>query len=255
MMNETVTEISRPKKPYLVQRIELAGEVRGRNGKKTKVDYRKIKCVHGGVPEVYDGRAVNNAEESGDMRKQFMSYDYMGSSEFEWGAVPRAYWRFLRAFDKKEGSLKVVDMLESVHGQKERFYIFAPNATMDMAVAFLKYVCMSVVKEGRCYMGLKEGLRLDAVLFHETPMNDRTRDQYYIKARNKNDFDHVGWFDLDNAYYIFWDRGDIAQAFSNLHDFGDILSLEAEEVDFRKDFPLGEIPKPNDYFKPLVDAK
>lgn len=56
----------------------------------------------------------------------------------------------------------------------------------------------------------------------------RARD---IEQMRNNELSHIGWLDLDNDYFVFWKRQDIAQAFSNLHDFGDVLSMQSELID------------------------
>ena len=248
-MNDTIE----PHIPYLVQRIELASAIRGRNGKKRKIDYRDIKCVHGGIPAEYDRKAVNDSEASQAMRSKFMSYAYMGSSEFEWGAIPQAYWRFLRAFEKGEGTIQAVELSTGVEGESEKFRIFAPKSTVEIAKAFLKLVSYSIYTKGTAYLGLKETLGFDQALFPTAKRLDgEYRSSYRLDARKKNELDEIGWFDLNNCYFIFWDRSDIAQAFSNLHDFGDIHPLETEVINFRKDFANGKIPERREYFKPFI---
>ena len=72
------------------------------------------------------------------------------------------------------------------------------------------------------------------------------------KDRTKNELDLIGWFDLDNCFNIIWDRGDIAQAFSNLHGFGNVLNLETEIYDVRDGFS-GQPPESREYFKAVLD--
>jgi hypothetical protein len=222
-----------PKRPYLLQRIDLAGEAQNTNNRKNKIDYRTVKCVHGGVPDTYANSAINNVEEHKKMRSRFMSYDYMGSSEFEWGAVPQSYWRFLHSFKHGFGEIKVVDLYEGYHGQQERFWIFAPKSTMPVAVSLLKLIGMNVFAKGQAYLQTKEHLGgIVDCLFPETkPAGASMMRERDIEQMRNNELSHIGWMDIDNDYFVFWKRQDIAQAFSNLHDFGDVLSTQSELID------------------------
>ena len=224
-----------PKTPYLIQRIELSGDSRYVNGRKHKVDYRKLSKVLGDVPDKYDGQACENAEEMQKIRRTFMKYDNMGSAEFEFGALPRAYWKFLHAFKSGNGHVERVDMWGGVNGDTEKFWIFAPNSTMQVAKDFLLHVCNGVYQNGVARMHLKEGLRFDRALFPNLKSLDgRPRDSYVVNERLNNEMNYCGWFDLDNSYFIFWDRPDIAQAFSVIHGFGDVRGLESKVIDIRE---------------------
>jgi len=137
--------------------------------------------------------------------------------------------------------------------QVEKFWVFAPKNTVHVATAFLKLVSHIASHQGYARIGLKEGLGFDSALF---PKNKRTdgfdRDSYAMRKRRENTLDQIGWFDLDNCYYIFWDRGDIAQAFSNLHDFGNVLNLEVETYNLHEGF-VG-VTDAREYFKTVIDG-
>jgi hypothetical protein len=256
--NDTIV----PKQPYLVQRIVLGSDAKSKRGpnanpnaplKTSKIDYRKVKCVHGGVPSTYDKKAVNDPEAAMAARKGIYNYDYMGSSEFEWGAVPLAYWKFLRAFDLGNGIIKRIEINNPSTGEIEKFWIFAPKNTVNVATAFLRIVCHLAAQQGYARIGLKEGLRLDAALFPKNnPDDSMGRHSFAIKDRAENTFDQIGWFDLDNCYYIFWDRGDIAQAFSNLHNFGNVLNLDVETYNLHEGF-VG-VTDYRAYFKAVIEG-
>lgn len=246
-MNDTI----KPSKPYLVQRITLGRDARSTQAhrrapyKTSKIDYRKVKCVHGGIPATYEKKAVNDTDAMLEARRGIYNYDYMGSSEFEWGAVPFAYWRFLRAFERGDGIVKRIEITAPT-GESEKFWVFSPKNTVHVATAFLRIVCHLASTDGYTRLGLKEGLRLDSVLF---PNSRTNRDSFAMRDRLENNYDQIGWFDLDNCYYIIWDRGDIAQAFANLHEFGNVLNLEIETYNLHEGFS-----GPIDHYKYFEDV-
>lgn len=261
-MYERESDTIEPSKPYLVQRVTLGSEARSRRGpnahphaplKTSKIDYRKIKCVHGGVPTVYEKSAVNDPEAMTNARRGIYGYEYMGSAEFEFGAVPFAYWRFLRAFERGDGVIKRIEIYDPKTEQVEKFWVFAPKNTVHVATAFLKLVSHLASHQGYARIGLKEGLGFDSALFPKNKGTDGfDRDSYAMRERRENTLDQIGWFDLDNCYYIFWDRGDIAQAFSNLHDFGNVLNLEVETYNLHEGF-VG-VTDAREYFKTVIDG-
>lgn len=76
-------------------------------------------------PFSFGGGLVNGgiSKEGMDLLKDIMSFDYMGSAEFEWGAVPTA----LQALANPE--LKAAT--NSITLKEQEVYIIAPKATID----------------------------------------------------------------------------------------------------------------------------
>lgn len=248
-----------PTKPYLVQRLTLGHSTRSKipdnpNHPRIvrKIDYRKVKCVHGGIPSHYEKAAVNEPEKMREVRKEIYSFDYMGSAEFEFGALPYANWKFLRAFERGDGIIKRIEIRDSKTGQSEKFWVFAPKNTLRIAIALIRLVSYHAIYWGHARISLKEGLGFDSALFPQSKgLDGFDRHSYRIEDRTKNELDLIGWFDLDNCFNIIWDRGDIAQAFSNLHGFGNVLNLETEIYDVRDGFS-GQPPESREYFKAVL---
>ena len=227
--NIGVLFMSNFKNPWLIQRLDLTNETANKNGRRQKIDYRKIKKAnYGKAPETYDGKAVENPDALKEVRSRFMTYDYMGAAEFEFGALPRCMWRMISVMDKGE---LIIQKIEFKYGQdKEVFWIFAVSKTSnEVAKAFIEYVCRSVITRGRCYGLTKETLGFDQVLFPSVKRADGSsieRESWY----NRNDVDTFGWLDIDNDWIAIWDRPDIAQAFANMHGLGDVLALDAHST-------------------------
>jgi hypothetical protein len=141
--------------PYLVQRL-LAP---------TRVDN----------PFSFGGGRIDGgfSEEGMTVLKPIFSFDYMGSAEFEWGAVPEAFQKLYEA-DLIDGFI-TIDNIGTV------WYICAKDIAEDV----IKWIVTAMNgKEGY----LKERLGLRGAL---------TGDRYDQKYK--------GWIELDNPFMFFTD--------------------------------------------------
>lgn len=122
-----------------------------------------------------------------DMLGFAFSFDYMGSSEFEWGAVPECLDRILQKSDSIMCSSFVVHFEhrsfrdEQIRkGQKRVFYICLP-ADEDDVKSRIAHWAMNY-----CYGEMKEAPTVNAAL----AMQNEVR----------------GWIDLTNDFFVFSDE-------------------------------------------------
>lgn len=213
------TGIVTPSAPYCLQRLETA------QASQVRVDYEKIKCVYGEAPAKYDGRAVTNVEAFGEQRKDVFSYDYMGSAEFEFGALPKANWIWARYVDAKDIGIQAVTYSVPGCTDSESFWIFAPNPVLGLARRTLDYIAHNTAVAGSCY-GFKESLYFLENMF---PNNPKLKSKF---SRGSEHWDsYCGYFDIDNCCYVFWKRQDIAEAFARMWGLTSVLDLVSENAD------------------------
>ncbi|MFZ3069052.1 MAG: hypothetical protein WA052_01920 [Microgenomates group bacterium] len=115
------------------------------------------------------------SQEGMDILKDIFSFDYMGSSEFEWGAVPAAL-----NFIAQQSSLKTV-----TSGEIMGVYYICPVSYEEGVKDTIK-----VLLEDEHTLRLKEGCGL----------KDR------VKNLNEWDERNVGWLELDNGFFFFTDK-------------------------------------------------
>lgn len=128
----------------------------------------------------------------GLLRKVF-SFDYMGSAEFEFGALPKALKAIAADVDKL--TVNTIEV-ETKNGNVGMVFVIAREEQMDE-------VCDYISSKGydeydREFM-TKESVRLQANIDGDK-YSDRT----------------VGWFELDNGYFFFTDKTmfqDVCQIF------------------------------------------
>ena len=108
----------------------------------------------------------------GDRWNRLINFDYMGSAEFEWGAIPKAYTRIFGQFD--DYSLHITD-LKTIGGVP--FCLFCRNDRYETILNELK----SYIKEP---YRLKEFSNIEAH-FTRVPKENKTafnRHKYYLKT-------------------------------------------------------------------------
>lgn len=103
------------------------------------------------------------------------SFDYMGSSEFEWGAVPEAF-RFMGE-QASEGNL--------VFGQVSNVF----------------YICPSQYESG-----VKEVIEKLLVDEYSFRLREHCGLKDYFSGKNEFNRDIVGWVELDNGFMFFTDE-------------------------------------------------
>lgn len=117
----------------------------------------------------FGGGLINGGFAPNTMRmlKDIMSFDYMGSAEFEWGAVPSA---FKSLFENKAIEKKVID----INGKP--VYIISPSTIMPDVVEWIKEASSK-------YISLKERLGF----------------QEALEGAKYNDF--KGWIKIEDDRY------------------------------------------------------
>lgn len=132
-------------------------------------------------------------------RRNHWHYDYMGSSEFEWGAIPKAL-RAMAALELKSFQFRL--SLASVAKPmllEDGCAIPDPGGALPVyAIAqpeLLDYVVQTVHKVAANDIRLKENARLHNVIYD---LVSEQRPKFTETTR--------GWFDLDNLFFFFLDR-------------------------------------------------
>jgi hypothetical protein len=116
-----------------------------------------------------------------DILKSIMSFDYMGSAEFEWGAVPAAF-QFL-AEQASKGNILTGD-IATVNG-KHVYYLSPKEYCREAAARILKFL----ETEDEYKLNLKEHCGLREAVF----------------GNGKYKSDVVGWLEIDNGFMFFTD--------------------------------------------------
>lgn len=125
-------------------------------------------------------------------------FDYMGSSEFEWGAVPKTLTRIAEKADRYKTFQFVIPMSAVAKGWRNRSI---PKSADSAATATIYVICdkswVEEVKSRICTWageeynsGLKEDTQLSCVL--------RPTEEWHTYTR--------GWLELDNGFFFFVDR-------------------------------------------------
>ena len=158
-------------------------------------------------PFTFGGGLVNGgiSKEGMKLLSNIFSFDYMGSAEFEWGAVPAAF-RFL-AEQKFANNIvaNVVDVSsDSLKTAQEFVYYVCPKPYEPEVIRRIKLLrntpgCGTRDSE----IQLKEHCGLKG-FFDE-------KDERYAKYAQKN----IGWLEIDNGFIFFVDR-DVYIKFCNL---------------------------------------
>jgi len=144
------------KPPYLIQRLN--------------------KTYHDFVP--FDrGVGVGGSNESRKLIKGFVGHDYMGSAEFEFGTLPKAY----EALGHGVGYVKFKVKLRGI-----TLYGFGPKADIPEIISFLK-------EDAKGNTRLKENTYLQYLV---NPNSE-------LKSLGEG---VKGWFDLENLWMAFVDQ-------------------------------------------------
>ncbi len=135
--------------------------------------------------------------------KQIMSFDYMGSSEFEFGAVPRAFDAYIAEIKKGNIQTKTINLEllpprfapfetrdKLPPSKSAEIYIIAPTSLMNKVVQFLEELAL---EEPR----LKEVSNFADSIYAE----DIIKLSAYASGERT-----VGWFDIQYGYFFFRDK-------------------------------------------------
>ncbi len=120
--------------------------------------------------------------EVGEVFEHIMDFDYMGSSEFEWGALPTSLEYAIKYAKDNDFVACEIDVVSRKFNLKPIFYLCHKDME-EKVVAWIRKAAKN--EHPRCI----EGVRLDNVLDSE---------EFYEKM--------CGWYDLKNRFWFFTDR-------------------------------------------------
>jgi hypothetical protein len=138
-------------------------------------------------PFSFGGGLINGgiSKEGMNLLRGIFSFDYMGSAEFEFGAVPAAL-SFLVEQRAKENI--VASAIDFIHGEQIVYYVCPKpyEEEVKKRIGQLRRMDKEICLKEHC--GLKE-------YFNE---KDERRSQYAKK--------NVGWLEIDNGFAFFVDK-------------------------------------------------
>lgn len=139
--------------------------------------------LKGKNPFAFGGGLKNGglSDQASELLKPIFSFDYMGSAEFEFGAVAKAFQRFAEN-QKNLVSNKIG--VETRHGIKATVY----------------YMCIVDEEEE-----IKERIRSFAFDEHVLRTKERVMLQEAIDGNNKH-CQTKGWLEINNGYIFFIDK-------------------------------------------------
>ena len=128
-------------------------------------------------PFSFGGGLANGglSKEAMSVLKDIFRFDYMGSAEFEWGAVPVAL-----NFIAEQSSLKTI-----VSGETQGVFYICPQSYETGVIAVIK-----ALLDDEHSLRLKEWCGLSDRVNHPDEYNQ----------------DKVGWLELDNGFFFFVDK-------------------------------------------------
>lgn len=167
------------RKSYLVQRLH-------------KPSYRTVQGKKVDNPFSFGGGLKNGGltDKAMDLLRDIFSFDYMGSAEFEFGAVPAALSFITEQWVKKN----------AVTGEVEGVFYVCPKPYEEEVKKRIKFFKTDQKRgwETKEHVGLFEATKPDA--------------SEYAKK-------NVGWLELDNGYAFFTDKEMFDQFISLLAKF------------------------------------
>ena len=123
--------------------------------------------------------------EVGDIFENIMDFEYMGSSEFEWGHLPASLEYAIKYAKNKDYIACEIDVT-GYKGTVKSVYYICHKDMEECVVAWLK-------KAGKGeHPKTQEGVRLERVI------EDKNELSSYIQT--------CGWYDLENRFWFFTNR-------------------------------------------------
>lgn len=123
------------------------------------------------------------SKEEVSLIRNIFSFDYMGSSEFEWGAVPEAMKKIAQEGLKKN-LITAARILEYKDKKSKFIYIICKKEELSDVINRIKKFAIN------SYNKTKKMVMLNESLSDESKYNK----------------DIVGWLELDNGYFFFSDE-------------------------------------------------
>jgi len=173
------------REPYLIQRLKKPHK---------KVEGEKANIMQALANSFSFGGGKINGGISKDAMKllnEIWRYDYMGSSEFEWGAVPES----LQAIAKD-----IKNYIRSEIRVKASQHDYTANAVV-YCTETIYYVCNIKDKQ--------EVEKWIAILANDVERKYRTKEGVRLASSmcgEEYSTDIVGWHDIDNHYLFFTDK-------------------------------------------------
>lgn len=133
------------------------------------------------------------SDEDVEVLKSVFSFDYMGSAEFEWGAVPAAI-NFIAEQASKETPLYPEEECLTSGVHRDIFYICPKQYEKGVKVVITKLTENESSLRLKEYCGLLERIK---------------------NPRSGYRQDNVGWLELDNGFFFFTDK----EMFENVKNF------------------------------------
>ncbi len=173
------------KHSYLIQRLQKPYIIPEENKDKP------LAMLMDANPFAFGGGLKNGglSKEANELLKVIFRFDYMGSSEFEWGAVPKALGKIV------ENIKNTITFQIEVHAQtwkKEKgtgiVYVICQKDWKDEIIKRIEFYAQENVTRSREYM-TKESIHLNNSIIDK----DDTHKSY-------------GWLELDNGYMFFTDK-------------------------------------------------
>jgi len=168
--------------PYLVQRLLKPYE-------------NKSGIFKNGNPFSFGGGLKNGGltDEAFTLLKEIWQYDYMGSAEFEWGAVPKSLKEIATNIKSYvSGEIEVVGKSTDYSSspskpvtQKAKVYYVCQNDDVEYVTEWIK----KFADDNKHNYRTKESVSLAIAI-----CNEKYADRY------------AGWHDIDNHYLFFTDR-------------------------------------------------
>jgi len=167
------------KNTYLIQRLKRPFKSEGKLETLQNAFAFGGGLVNGGIPK-----------EGMQLIKDIFRFDYMGSAEFEWGAVPETLSRIGENFEKLVAFTIHTPYeyknwrTETTNNGIKKIYVICEKEHREEVVKRIK----KFAKSGK--HNTKEHINLDESLSKE----------------KINEFDTVGWLELDNGFFFFSDK-------------------------------------------------
>lgn len=148
-------------------------------------------------PFSFGGGLVNGglSKEAMDLTREIWAYDYMGSAEFEWGAVPEALQKLAKS-ELETGTITIAlnDVAKDWRDKSKKavkgeatIYVLAPVGCLE-----------EIEKRVRAYAADSND--------PDYRLKERTNLSSTLRPYSEYDGRTVGWLELDNGYMFFTDE-------------------------------------------------
>lgn len=137
------------------------------------------------------------SDEAMELLSDIFRFDYMGSSEFEWGAVPKALTRIAENADRYKTFQFVIPMSSVAKGWRNRSAPEPASATTATIYAICDKGWVEEVKSRICTWAAEE---------YSRELKEDTQLSQTLRPIEKWDTYTRGWLELDNGFFFFIDH-------------------------------------------------